>query len=63
MIITAVKIRKLENSGNKMIGVCSITLDNMIAIHDIKILKKMVCFLRCQAERRILIHLRILSIQ
>lgn len=40
MIITAVKIRRLENTGNKMIGVCSITLDNLIAIHDIKILKK-----------------------
>ena len=40
MIITAVKIRKLENTGNKMMGVCSITLDNMIAIHDIKILRK-----------------------
>ena len=40
MIITAVKIRRLENTGNKMIGVCSITLDSMIAIHDIKILEK-----------------------
>ena len=39
MIITAVKIRKIENSGNKLIGVCSITLDDFIAIHDIKILK------------------------
>ena len=39
MIITTIKIRKFDNPGNKMLGVCSITLDNMIAIHDIKILK------------------------
>lgn len=51
MIITAIKIRKLENSGNKMIGVCSITLDNMIAIHDIKILKKDEMFLAMPSRK------------
>lgn len=40
MIINAVKIRRLENPGNKMVGVCSLTFDGMIAVHDIKILKK-----------------------
>ena len=39
MIITSLRIRPLKNTGNKMQGVASITLDNMIAIHDIKILK------------------------
>ena len=51
MIITAVKIRKLENTGNKMIGVCSITLDNLIAIHDIKILKKDGMFLAMPSRK------------
>lgn len=40
MIINAIKIRRLENTGNKMIGVCSLTFDGMIAVHDIKILNK-----------------------
>ena len=39
MKITSLRIRMLKNTGNKMQGVASITLDNMIAIHDIKILK------------------------
>lgn len=39
MKITSLRIRTLKNTGNKMQGVASITLDNMIAIHDIKILK------------------------
>ncbi len=39
MKITSLKIRVLKNTGNKMLGVASITLDNMIAIHDIKILR------------------------
>lgn len=51
MIITAVKIRKLENTGNKMIGVCSITLDNLIAIHDIKILRKDGMFLAMPSRK------------
>lgn len=39
MKITSLRIRTLKNTGNKMQGVASITLDNMIAIHDIKILR------------------------
>ncbi len=51
MIITTVKVRKLENSGNKMIGVCTITLDNLIAIHDIKILKTNGMFLAMPSRK------------
>lgn len=40
MIITTVQIRKLENTGNKMKGICTLVLDGLIAIHDIKILIK-----------------------
>ena len=40
MTINAIKIRRLENTGNKMVGVCSLTFDGMIAVHDIKILNK-----------------------
>lgn len=39
MIITSIRIRSYRNTGTKMKGVASITLDNMIAIHDIKILE------------------------
>lgn len=39
MIITAVQIRRMENTGTKLRGIVSITLDNMIVIHDIKILQ------------------------
>ena len=39
MKITSIRIRTLKNTGSKMQGVAAITLDNMIAIHDIKILK------------------------
>lgn len=39
MIITSVQIRKFDNTGNKMKGVCTLVLDDMIAIHDIKILE------------------------
>lgn len=39
MKITSLRIRMLNNTGNKMKGVVSITLDNMIVIHDIKILE------------------------
>ena len=51
MIITTIKIRRLENSGNKMVGVCSITLDNLIAIHDIKILNKGGMFLAMPSRK------------
>lgn len=39
MKITSLRIRVLKNTGNKMRGIVSINLDNMIAIHDIKILQ------------------------
>ena len=39
MIITAIHIRRIENSGTKMHGIATITLDEMVAIHDIKVLK------------------------
>lgn len=38
MKITSLRIRVLKNTGNKMVGLVSITLCDMIAIHDIKIL-------------------------
>lgn len=39
MLITAIQIRRIENSGTKMQGIVTVTLDEMIAIHDIKVLK------------------------
>lgn len=39
MLITAIQIRRIENSGTKMQGIVTVTLDDMIAIHDIKVLK------------------------
>ena len=39
MIITAVQIERMENTGTKLKGIASITLDNMIVIHDIRILE------------------------
>ena len=39
MIITAIQIRPKDNTGTKMKGIASITLDGMIAIHDTKILQ------------------------
>lgn len=39
MKITSLRIRTLKNDRNRMLGVASITLDNMIAIHDIKIIE------------------------
>lgn len=39
MLITAIKIRKFEDTQTKLLGVADITLDDMIVIHDIKILK------------------------
>lgn len=38
MLITAIQIRRMENSETKMRGVASINLDNMVVIHDIKVL-------------------------
>ena len=39
MLITSIKIKRFVDTNNKMIGVATIVLDNMIAIHDIKILE------------------------
>lgn len=39
MLITAVQIKKVENSGTKLKGIAEITLDDMIVIHDIKVLQ------------------------
>lgn len=39
MIITAIQIKRIENSGTKMLGIATVTLDDMIVIHDIKVLK------------------------
>lgn len=39
MLITMIQIRKLENSITKLKGIANITLDGMVAIHDIKILQ------------------------
>ena len=38
MVITSIRIKVLKTS-NKMVGIASINLDNMFAIHGIKILK------------------------
>lgn len=38
MIISTIKIKKLVNTGSKLIGIADITLDDMIVLHDIKIL-------------------------
>ena len=39
MKITSIRIRTLSNTGNKMVGLVSLTLGDMVALHDIKILK------------------------
>ena len=36
MLLTHVKIRAVENTGTKMLGFVSLTLDDMIVVHDIK---------------------------
>ena len=38
MLITHVKIRAIENNGKRMIAIISLTLDDMIVIHDVKLL-------------------------
>lgn len=39
MLITVIRIRRMENSETKMRGVASLNLDNMVVIHDIKVLE------------------------
>lgn len=64
MLITAIQIRRIENSGTKMQGIVTVTLDEMIAIHDIKVLKMVtVCSWLCRAALLSQIHLRMLCIQ
>ena len=38
MLITAIQVKKVD-SGTRLIGIANLTLDNMIAIHDIKIIR------------------------
>ena len=39
MKITQIKVRRLADSQTKLKGVASIVIDNLIAIHDIKLLE------------------------
>ena len=39
MLITAIQIRRLENTQSRLLGIAAVTLDQMIVIHDIRILK------------------------
>ena len=39
MKITAIQIRRLENTGTKLKAIVTIVLDDMIAVHDIKVLQ------------------------
>lgn len=64
MLITAIQIRRIENSGTKMRGVASINLDNMVVIHDIKVLEADgKSFWLCPVNRQKLGHLKIWCIQ
>ncbi len=38
MIFIAIKIRKLENTGTKLIGLADLSFDDMFVLHEIKIL-------------------------
>ncbi len=38
MLLTHIRIRTIENNGKRMVGVVSLTLDDMIVVHDVKIL-------------------------
>ena len=51
MEITDIKIRKTITEG-RLRAVVSITVDHMLAVHDIKVVQGMsVCSLQCRAER------------
>lgn len=39
MNISSIKISKVNNNGTSLYGIADIVLENMIAIHDIKIIK------------------------
>ncbi len=38
MKVTSVKVRKIEKENSRMKGIASILLDDMLAIHDIRII-------------------------
>ncbi len=40
MLLTSFRIRKIENSTNRLVAKCTITFDAMFAVSDIKILTK-----------------------
>lgn len=52
MIVSAIQIRCLENTGNKMRGIATITLDDMVVIHDIKILRNLGAFFLAMPSRQ-----------
>ncbi len=39
MLITSIQIKTLKNTGSKLKAIASITLDNLFAIHQIKVLE------------------------
>ena len=39
MEITSVNVRKFEKEGSRMKGIASVLLDNMFAVHDIRIIE------------------------
>lgn len=40
MLLTSFRLRKIENSTNRLVAKCTITFDGMFAVSDIKILTK-----------------------
>lgn len=40
MLLTSFRIRKIENTTNRLVAKCTITFDAMFAVSDIKILTK-----------------------
>ena len=39
MKITSVNVRKIEKEGSRMKGIASVLIDDMFAIHDIRIIE------------------------
>ncbi|MEG0994348.1 MAG: septation regulator SpoVG [Bacilli bacterium] len=39
MTITSVNVRKIEKEGSRMKGIASILIDDMFAVHDIRIIE------------------------
>ncbi len=39
MKVTSVNVKKISNEGSRMKGIASILLDDLIAIHDIKVIE------------------------